>query len=71
MDDQQEVSMLSDEATNIGATKIERDINWTWAYFPTLKKAEAFIKVIDEANREHSGIYNPYNTGISWGVRFR
>lgn len=59
------------KAKKLGAIRVQRGINWTWADFDEEKAARAFDKWCLENGYETRGVYNPGDRFKEWSVRFR
>jgi len=59
------------KAEELGATT-SYGINWVWASgFPSMEKAEEFIRYLDSHGVEHRGIYPDRSRAGFYDIRFR
>jgi len=61
----------SEKARELGATKIEGGINWTWALGFTEEKAEEFVKWLNKNAFDYRGPYPPSGRNVTYDIRFR
>jgi hypothetical protein len=63
---------IRQKAYDLGASNVDRAINWIWAVgFPTKESAETFIQWLEDNNYEHRGIYPARGTKTTYDIRYR